>query len=558
VVAAVGIALQHPEVQEWLEEQRQKLAQMLRSIGEGLDPQTRREAEAFAFEGRMPTQREREGMDTATAVATGRDTNDETTPRHLIRQGSDTPIDAEERRRLGREYLAKRNQELLDRKSKRQSQTTGTKPSSSANVAIEDKSNTASGFGLLDMESHDPEFAAQSSGPDMPILLPAASISASSNASRERSTNGKERSRSFDDILNDDGTLKVNDKIAPEQTSVSSRAFEAGASSGNPFGDEFAMDIDRSVTPKPPVPPKVAIAADLPGSFPSDPPISEPQPLNRESGLQGEEDLPFDEQLARALSLSLADRDETARRQLRRSQTEDEALAKAIAESLRDAEEHRRSMDLERELSSPARGPLVDFSADDHLANLRPHTPLQSNNPWRSHAEDDDLYTLTPHTTGKRVPFDPVRDAALSSASSARVGDATSPEMRAIGSLSMSSLLNSVPAAPSENRARESDTISPPVRPLSSSSLTMSPQPLPRDALSTGFHTDSEADDFASLPDSTSNSEASLIEVEDVDIESMSDDDDDGIRTPQSWSEVDSEVGDSERSESEAGDVVRV
>ena len=50
--------LENPQVQTWLEEQRRKIAEMLRSVGEELDPESRRMAEAFAFEGKTPANHE--------------------------------------------------------------------------------------------------------------------------------------------------------------------------------------------------------------------------------------------------------------------------------------------------------------------------------------------------------------------------------------------------------------------------------------------------------------------------------------------------------------------
>jgi len=78
-----------------------------------------------------------------------------------------------------------------------------------------------------------------------------------------------------------------------------------------------------------------------------------------------------------------------------------------------------------------------------------------------------------------------------------------------------------------------------------------------------GFHTDSDTDEFASLPGTEAPSEtrsghrsqsserSSVVEVEDIDIESM-DSDDDGIRTPGSWTDVGSDAGESQRSGSDS------
>ena len=125
LITALGIAvLENPEVQRWLEEQRQKLIVLLRSIGSELDPQSRREAEAFAFEGRTADndpaiQLESEASREAVAVATGRSMSSPSTVRRIPVRGSSDESAAEERRRQGREYLAKRNQQMYEMHQKR-------------------------------------------------------------------------------------------------------------------------------------------------------------------------------------------------------------------------------------------------------------------------------------------------------------------------------------------------------------------------------------------------------------------------------------------------------
>lgn len=513
LAAAVGIALQSPEVKEWLEEQRRKLAELLRTMSEGLDPQTRQEAEAFAFEGRMPTAREREGMQTATAVATGREPEDNATLRRSNRQSTSNPIDAEERRRLGREYLAKRNQELLDIKRKRDSENAN---GESANITEKEAA--------MDQE---------------PLAI------------REKSAS----IGSFDHLINHDGSLRADEKRIslasdaptelpayqpieePITAPAAMRGLQAGSHFGNPFGDEFAMSdpmlLDRSETPRPPVPPKIAIGSETSASAHS---YDEPMAEDSSEQVPGrsvtpprvppqQQDLSYDEQLARALSISLAESEAEQRHSLHRTLTEREALEHAIRESLRETEKPSDSA------LSP-KGPLVDFSSDV-AAESSIDRSRQCN-------EDEDLYTLTPMVTGVQPHVD--HEQSLSS-------QPALPEMP--------EHFNAFQGVHQKLTQEPRGFSSPAAQPTSPTTATLSPSLPPQDALSTGYHTESETDDFASLPDSTARSEASLIEVEDVDIESMSDDDD-GIRTPQSWSEVGSDVGDSERSESEAGDLVHV
>ncbi|KAF2218334.1 hypothetical protein BDZ85DRAFT_270584 [Elsinoe ampelina] len=542
LAAAVGIALQSPEVKEWLEEQRRRLAELLRNVSEGLDPQTRREAEAFAYEGLMPTPQEREGIVNATAVATGRETEDTATARRMNRQSSSNPIDAEERRRLGREYLAKRNQELLDMRKKRESEQA---PSPEIESTME--------TGIINEKE--------------PMTI------------REKSNSVG----SFDHLIHEDGSLRMDEKRVPltpgspvevpayvesVKAPVAVRALEAGYAFGNPFADEFAMSDDlqdRSVTPKPPVPPKIAIGSQSPAITPvqaaadvvEDPPEQSPSDLPE----QATQDLSYDEQLARALSISLAESEAAARSTIRRTTSEQEDFERAIAESLREATRQAANDTPTREAPSGDQhssvGPLVDLSHND--------APPKSNNPFRQRSEDDDLYSLTPAPTGARAGPSMSNNRAqypdiakFLSALQSPTQDSTKYDFPDVPTGTLRSPSGSL--APATPQAHTEDNFPPApaaVRPSPPVSATLSPSLPPQDALSTAYHTESEADEFASLPDTSSQSEGSLVEVEDVDIESMSDDDD-GIHTPRSWSEVGSDVGDSERSESEAGDLVRV
>jgi len=55
IIAALGmVVMENPQVQEWLDQQRRKIIELLRTVGADLDPESRRAAEAFAFEGRTP------------------------------------------------------------------------------------------------------------------------------------------------------------------------------------------------------------------------------------------------------------------------------------------------------------------------------------------------------------------------------------------------------------------------------------------------------------------------------------------------------------------------
>lgn len=111
MLAALGFAAyENPEVQRWIDEQRRKLADLLRGIGEELDPQSRREAEAFVYQGQsLSPKLDPEPQPTAS-------TSGASIPNAAVRrvpvQGRMSDADTEERQRLGREYLAARNQLL--------------------------------------------------------------------------------------------------------------------------------------------------------------------------------------------------------------------------------------------------------------------------------------------------------------------------------------------------------------------------------------------------------------------------------------------------------------
>lgn len=102
-------------------------------MSEGLNAHIRYQTKASTFEYPLPIPQVMQGMSNATAVATGRDMDSAAT-RSRQRQSSGPSIDAAERRRLGREYLAKRNQELLDLKRKGGSEFQ--RPPTKTNIAL--------------------------------------------------------------------------------------------------------------------------------------------------------------------------------------------------------------------------------------------------------------------------------------------------------------------------------------------------------------------------------------------------------------------------------------
>ena len=501
--------LENPQIQGWIEEQRRKITEALRSLGEELDPQSRREAEAFAYEGRLPGQREATGFHNAVAIATGRDAEGDAVTRRLHMGSSQSSVDLEERRRLGREYLARRNQLMLDRQQE--------KPSDSTE-------------GQEVPESFDTE---------KPHVV------------EKQSSNN-----SFDHLLNDDGTLRAARKPLPEpamteastpiglfagklgfgapsRTDSNEKSFQAGSHYANPFGDEYEMAdtqlAEGSTISKPPVPPKIAL---------NEKPTVAAREVQEEPE-EGLENLSYEEQLARALSLSLGYTEETTRleRQRTQSDAEDAGLAAAIEASLAEQTHKVETTSAVRQVQEP--------ETDDELYTLSPQ---------HTHAQ--------PAIVGGR--YDPVHEAAVSSSNS------TPAIFQSLSSLSAEAQSNPASNVDEHVGSREllvdlNDSPEQTVpatehsqieAPGVNTSSTATVSTLPRSM--TDSHTtmsDFEADDFSSLPDSEAHSvvesESSLVEVEDIDIDSMSSDDD-GIRTPGSWTDVGSQVDDSEQSEDEA------
>ena len=529
-----------------MEEQRRKITEALRSLGEELDPQSRREAEAFAYEGRLPG--ERAASLDAVAVATGKETNSDSLARRSVKRSDSTPIDAAERRRLGREYLARRNQEMLDRQKK--GEATQSKALDEEKVSLE-RESTNSGL-LLNRKA--------------------------------------DSSSDFDSLLNPDGTLKETGKALPDpptsepviaanpasfvaemvglgnawlQSSIAAgpSGLQAGSRYANPFGDEFEMSDpsaeDRSATPKPPVPPKIALDQEPTVSVTEVPET----PTSLEEHEADPESLTYEEQLARALSLSLAETEARARSSRERDEEEnDPELAAALAESRRTAEEQRAREDrvnnsreaqwiqqtarlgINKDPGMPA--PLVDISADPPVS-VPPQLQTGSSasfyremfDPEPLVNSEDELYSVSPRISNARpVPISPISERLQNP-----IGEAIT--------------------TPSAAHVLQQPTRDDNVAPTTPSTANLSSDD-EEESDCCGIDFLSEEDDFASLPGSAdqarsetgSQSEASIVEVEDVDIDSVSSDEDDGIRTPGSWTDVGSEVGDSERSESEAGD----
>ncbi|GAB7354607.1 hypothetical protein MBLNU459_g5046t1 [Dothideomycetes sp. NU459] len=594
LLAAIGVAvLENPQVKEWIEEQRRKIAEALRSLGEELDPQARRQAEAFAYEGQLPSQTPQEsvGIANAIAVATGRDTNDSEVGRRnrpsSVSRKSD-PIDAAERRRLGREYLARRNQEMLDiqeRNKMRKSSSLENPPPADKlpsfdNLVNEDGSLKLSEKQLPSPPAAEPERSSTEhdySEKRIPIeeigFVPMESV----------------LSREMDKFVHQEDTNKYRCKVSnctklfkginywqrhfetrhqdiyeqEKRDSSNENGFQTGSRFANPFGDEFELSepslLDRSTTPKPPVPPKIAIGHDSSST------VREIAVQEDEPDLDG---LTYEEQLARALSLSLAESAAERRVILARTEETDPDLAAAIAASLADEEETRRKS---RDLGSAQ---LVDLTPDPPVSvpqsqdlDMPRHKPFvvepgSWTNVYAGSREDarethshndsnDELYFLSPQLTQRQPtpiseavvtpPYDPVHEAANKQASPPPL---SSPPMlldlsAAAPQTSIASLID-LHADAQAQRQEE---------PHTPTTATLSPA-MSRDSITFPSDASETEDEFASVASGPSNaqSEGSLIDVDaDMDVQSVADSSDDeggdGVITPGSWTDVGSEIG---------------
>lgn len=581
IITALGVAvLENPQIQAWLEQQRQRLVELLRQLGEELDPQSRRAAEAFAFEGRTPAthpglRREASGSLEAAAVATGRSLSNPSTVRRIPVRGPSDPDEAEERRRKGREYLAQRNQQMYEMRERRKAakadgSTTPPTPTS-FDAMVDEEGKLKESDVWKGKEKELPSFPSLD---DVPEDI-------------KSDMRGVERSLAQPLMLG--------------EASSSASAWQLGSQLANPFGDEYALD--RSETPKPPVPPKVAIEVEdehpilaMPGSFAER--HSEPQLQETD---EGREELSYEEQLAIALSLSEAEAKKVATAAVQEVEAdEDDAdLRAAIEASLKDMRNK-----LARQTKSPPSQQLIDVSQP--LIDVTPSAPsapiyqpaprghwealfdqdysptrepLSMVQPMPIAEEEDELYRVTPQLTRARLashdsqqalasssfttppnkPYDPVHEAATV--------QVTEQQLQAAMEASFYSATSSAPS-PSPARTNTQTMDHEPTPQLIDVSENV-PVEDPRTPISRSFsfRTDDESSDsdtfasvsapasaHASRAQSRARSEISNIEVvdllEDSDVDMLSEEGD-GVATPDSWTEVGSRDGESEMDEDE-------
>lgn len=606
--------LENPLVKEWIEEQRRKITEALRSLGEDLDPQARRQAEAFAYEGQLPshTPQESAGTANAVAVATGRDTTDNDVARRnrtSSMQVKEEPIDAAERRRLGREYLARRNQELLDvqeRTKMRKSLVQDSPCAADKSRSFDNLVNDDGSLKLSEKQLPSPPIAdPQSLEPEPELSEKRIAIEEFEYAPVE-STLEKEMSKfvvqedtnkfrcnapdcaklfkgheywlkhlairhseiyeqAKKDVSFIPPTLSTADADQTSQ-SITGSGFQTGSRYANPFGDEFEMSepslLDRSTTSKPPVPPKIALENNSMASA-REIPIQQEEPIP--------EDLSFDEQLARALSISLAESEAEKRAgMVQHDDADDDFVAAVVASLAHEEENKRKSREMEQPqlvdltpdppvsvpqsevISTPRQMPIIepDFWTLEHSEwqDIADRTQsIDNSNKTVAHDDsNDELYFLSPQPTRRQPtpasetvstpPYDPVHEAASSQSSKSPPAlldlVATAPQT------SIASLIDLGADVPHEQGQT----------PHTPTTATPSPA-LSRDSIIFPSSEDASDDEFASVA-SHAQSEGSLIDVDgDMDVRSVvdsSDEEGDGVITPGSWTDVGSDAGDEE------------
>jgi hypothetical protein len=555
--------LENPQVQQWLDQQRRHLAELLRTLGPDLDPQSRREAEAFAFEGRTPSndeaiRREAQASREAAAVATGRSLGSTASAlRRIPVAGPGDNEAAEERRRLGREYLARRNREMMELQEKR---------GISSPAAEEPPASPTSFDAMVDEEGK-----LKASDMELPAV-PDAEPESEKPAQEMRQ-------------------LEQLEPIAPAP-STGGWGWQLGAALANPFGDEF--ELERSITPRPPVvPPKIKLET-------KPAPEAAPQ-VSQEQ--QDPELLSYEEQMAIAMSLSEAETSMPSATVRQNNHEEPDAdLRAAIEASLRDMDGQQAAHAIAHgapvtpRLVAQSKQPLVDLTPDPPISTPQElprgdWTSLFGHSVWSEqektadppisvppHAVDtdeDDLYSATPQLTRARLavhdssqgtsqassssrPYDPVHEAAF-----VQQQQQLQAPLEA-SFYSAHSQSNSPPTSHTMSDAPQLINVSEQRSPLAVVNST----PTARSrASSVTLDSASSSEVFTSLPANSreqtpprQTSSAPRSEMSDVEVVDLSEDSDvdmlseegDGIATPDSWTEVGSQDGESEFGQVEA------
>jgi hypothetical protein len=560
--------LENPQVQQWLDQQRRHLAELLRTLGPDLDPQSRREAEAFAFEGRTPSndeaiRREAQASREAAAVATGRSLGSTASAlRRIPIAGPGDEEAAEERRRLGREYLARRNREMMELQEKR---------GISSPAAEEPPASPTSFDAMVDREGK-----LKASDMELPAV-PDAEPESEKPAQEMRQ-------------------LEQPEPVAPAP-STGGWGWQLGAALANPFGDEF--ELERSITPRPPVvPPKIKLETK------PTPEVAQQVPQEQHDPETRHEELSYEEQMAIAMSLSEAETSMPSATVRQNNPEEPDAdLRAAIEASLRDMDGQQAAHAIEHgapvtpRLMAQSKQPLVDLTPDSPISTPQElprgdWTSLFGHSVWSDEqkaadppisvppqavdTDEDDLYSATPQLTRARLavhdssqgtsqassssrPYDPVHEAAF-----VQQQQQLQAPLEA-SFYSAHSQSNSQPTSHTMSDAPQLIDVSERRSPLAVVNHT--PTVRSRASSVTLDSTSSSSEVFTSLPaisreqtpprpaSSAPRSEMSDVEVidlsEDSDVDMLSEEGD-GVATPDSWTEVGSQDGESEFGQVEA------
>jgi hypothetical protein len=464
----------------------------------------------------------------------------------------------EERLRLGREYLARRNMEMSALQEKRGVSSPAAEEPPSSPTSFD---SLVDGQGKLRLDDRQL--------PAVPAVDPT-------------------------ELEQEMQQLRQPVPVAEASSSSGGWGWQLGAALANPFGDEF--ELERSMTPKPPVPPKVALESTPPTEAirsPVAPQQSEPETTH--------EELTYEEQMAIALSLSESETSKPSAtvRQNNQDEPDDDLLA-AIEASLRDMDGQQAAHAIAHaapvtpRLMGNSKQPLVDLTPDPPISipqdiprgdwtSLFDHSvwseeektadPPVSVPPQAVDSDEDDLYSATPQLTRARLavhdseqgrpqqasivtrPYDPVHEAAQqqqapleASFYSAQSRSTSPPTSHTISNASELPQLIDI----AEDAVPAAAVHSPTVQSHTSSVM---------------FESQSSSDAFASLPamsrgqtppqhtSTAPRSEISDVEVidvlEDSDVDMLSEEGD-GVATPDSWTEVGSQDGESEVGQVEA------
>lgn len=420
--------------------------------------------------------------------------------------------DEAERRRLGREYLARRNQELLDAREKATMRTSAASlASSSANIettpvtmepaSLIDENSTAL---LRDITSEKSESYAVGE-----TLVQSETLD-DEEAGQDEKTLDLPSPPTGEPVSTQDRETAI---LEASGSSEPYRAYNTGACWANPFSDEFELEDTGYLTPRPQapaVPPKIALDPEISITEPPmDAPVTsvsnkgkQPEstvkqiPIQQDDTPENYENMSYEEQLARVLSLSLADDKRNKKgRYLEKGPKDDEdsELAAAIAASLAEAQTATQSKQKHPETTQ-----LVDLTPDppvsvpqsqsSEVTNQQPLSSQSTRSDW------DDLYSLSPEFQASRAargvsPFNLSglpNNCSIDEARGEKPGDDSSLIDISISGIVNDSVKNTASNAEAHSPALEHFT----------TIATLSPS-VERDSI--GFATDSEADDeFAS------------------------------------------------------------